>query len=488
MTKTVLLTTLSLLLATTCQQKRGTTRTLEQLDQLLISAEEQGLSGSILLMEKDSLLYYRGLGYADQADQIRNQRNTVYPFGSIVKDYTKALTLQAILAGQLKSEQTLVDFFPSVPKDKAPITIAQLIQHRAGLAAYHDPGLEKGVPNIPADLQQMTKAEALEIIFSTPLKLPPGEAYRYSNSGYTLLALILEKVTGNKFEDLCEQQIFKAAGMKQTDFYDSPKWQSEDVAIGYGDKSLGAKNSPFYWPRNPMPIFGNGGVAGTLGDLYRSTKYLYRLRLNNPELEALYQQFRDEQEPPSSNLVGSAGGNDLGFVAVTFGRLKEDQYLLFASNNSPDGVEDIDLLRRILILGFDFDLTKVVPGAFTDDEVDGDYEYLAKGDSRWGLPGGKRWLSVEAFLNAVNDMNKETVEALYKEHLTSSYQEKYDQEEFQQIIATWHQEAPFEVETVLVDNEEVSLGLVNTKGKSLGFVLSLSRASKPLIDAIKFKP
>ncbi len=487
MTKTVLLTAISLFLTTTCQQKTQVVRSLAELDKLLISAEEQGLSGSVLLMEKDTLLYYRGLGFADIEDQVRNNRNTIYPFGSIVKDYTKVLIFQAILAGQLEGKQTLSHFFSEVPKDKASITIAQLVQHRAGLAAYHDPGLEKGEPNVPADLQQMTKEEALRVIFSTPLKLAPGEDYRYSNSGYTLLALILEKATSKSFESLCHE-LFQAAQMEQTDFYDSPKWDAQMVAVGYGSSALGIKNSPYFWPRNPMPIFGNGGVAGSLGDLYRSTKYLHDLRSNNPQLEALYQQYRDEQEPPSSNLVGSAGGNDLGFVAVTFGRLKEEQYMLFASNNSQDGVEDIDLLRRILLLGFEFDLAEVVPGAFAEDELQSDYEYIAKGDSHWGLPGGKRWLSVEAFLNTIQELHPEQVEGFLSEHITKTLLEKNTKKEHQQLLESWHKGAPFELETVLVDNEEVTLGLLDTEEKSVTFVLSLSQASKPLINAIKLNP
>lgn len=489
MTKTVLITALSLLMAATCQRNSSTpSRSLGELEQLLISAEEQGLAGSVLLMEQDTILYYRGMGYADEADQIKNNINTIYPFGSIVKDYTKVLIFQAALAEQLKMDQTLKDFFSDVPDDKADITVAQLLQHRAGLASYHDLGMEKDGPNVPADLQQMTPEKALEVIFTTPLKLAPGEDYRYSNSGYTLLAMILEEVTNKTFEALCEEQIFQAAKMHQTDFYDSPKWKASDVAVGYGSSAYGTKNSPYYWPRNPMPIFGNGGVAGTLGDLFRSTKYLYGLRMNNSKLEALYQQFRDQQEPPTSDLVGSAGGNDLGFVAVTFGRLKEDQYLLFASNNSTDGVEDIDLLRRILIHGFAFDLADVVPEAFADDATDAEYEYIAKGDSQWGLPGGKRWFSVEAFLHTINELQAEQISTFLAESITATLRNSRSEEEHKQLLATWHEGAPFEVETVLVENEEVTLGLVNAQQESVTFVLSLSRASKPLIDDITLKP
>lgn len=487
MTKTVLLTVISLFLTTTCQQKSQMARSVTELDKLLISAEEQGLSGSVLLMEKDTILYYRGLGFADVEDQVKNNMHTIYPFGSIVKDYTKVLIFQAILAGKLEDRQTLAHFFPEAPKDKASITIAQLVQHRAGLAAYHDPGLEEGEPNIPADLQQMTKAEALEIIFSKPLKSAPGEEYRYSNSGYTLLALILEEVTGKSFESL-SQQLFQAAQMEHTDFYASPKWEAPEVALGYGSSTYGSKNSPYYWPRNPMPIFGNGGVAGSLVDLYRSTKYLQDLRSNNPQLDALYQAYRDEQEPPSSDFIGSAGGNDLGFVAVTFGRLSTDQYLLFASNNSPDGMEDIDLLRRIIIHGFGFDLAQLFPQELAGDDIKSDYEYMEKGEGKWGLPGGKRWRSIEAFLQTINDMEEEQIETFLKEHITADYRKRQTKKQHIQHLQSWHQGAPFTLETVIAEDEEIILGLRNVRDENITFVLSLSRASKPLIDAVRLKP
>lgn len=488
MTKTFLFSIISLFLVTTCQRKDAADRSTSRLDELLNKAEDQGLAGSVLLMEKDTILSYRGMGFADQKDQVKNRVHTVYPFGSIVKDYTKALIFLATLNGQLQMEQTLADFFQNVPADKAAITVAQLLRHYAGLAAYHDLGIENGDKNVPADLQQMTQEKALEIIFSTPLKLAPGEDYKYSNSGYTLLALILEKVTGQTFESLCQQQIFTPANMEQTDFYSSPKWKAADVAVGYGSSAYGTKNSPYYWPRNPMPVFGNGGVAGTLGDLYRSTKYLQSLRLNHPEFQALYQQFRDEQEPPSSDLIGSAGGNDLGYVAVTFGRIKADQYLLFASNNSPDGVEDIDLLRRILIHGFGFDLASIFPEEFAEDDTNQDYEYLAKGDSQWGLPGGKRWLSTAAFLNTINELEAAQINAFLSAHIADSYRDKYTSDRHQQNLTSWHQGAPFELETIIAENEELTLGLLNAQGESVTFVLSLSRASKPKITDIKHKP
>ena len=488
MTKTVLLTVFSILVATTCQRNSPPERSLEKLESLLNQAEQQGLSGSVLLMEKDSLLYHRGLGFADLEAQIPSQPGTVYPFGSIVKDYTRLLIFQEVIKGTLQMDQTLSSFFKETPTDKKDITLSQLVRHRAGLVAYHDSGTQERWPNIPADLHPMTKEEAIRLILSTPLKFAPGTDYGYSNSGYTLLALILEKVTQKTFEELCQKRIFHPAKMSQTDFYSSPLWKAKDIAVGYGRVKYGEKNSPYYWPRNPMPIFGNGGVAGTMYDLYLSTKFLQKRKADDPILQALYQEFKEEQEPEASNLVGSAGGNDLGYVAVTFGRIKEDQYLLFASNNNQDGVEDMDLLRRILLHGFGFDLAKAIPGAFAEEDTSDDYEFIAGGDSKWGLPGGKRWLSVEAFLNTIQEWEEGLATAFISEHLSKEYRESLPTATHQEQLRTWHLGAPFELDNILVEDEEVTIGLVQSDGKQKTFILSLNRASKPKITDIKHKP
>jgi|GEM_PF-1068517 len=488
MTKTVLLTVFSLLVAAGCQRNSLPLRSQVKLEDLLERAEQQGLSGSVLLMEKDSLLYYRGLGFADLEAQIPSQASTVYPFGSIVKDYTRLLVFQEVVKGNLQMDQTLSYFFEGTPSDKKDITLAQLIRHRAGLVAYHDAGTHERWPDIPADLRPMTREETLRIILSTPLKFDPGVDYSYSNSGYTLLALILEKVTKKAFEELCQERIFYPAEMSQTDFYNSPLWKAEDTAVGYGRVQYGEKNSPYYWPRNPMPIFGNGGIAGPLHDLYQSTKYLQKLKTDDPMLRELYQQYKEEQEPESSNLIGSAGGNDLGYVAVTFGRIKEDQYLLFASNNNQDGIEDMDLLRRILIHGFGFDLAKAIPGAFAEEDTNDDYEFIAAGDSKWGLPGGKRWLSVEAFLTTIQEWEAELATAFIHEHLGKEYRESAPMAAHLKLLQSWHQGAPFELDNILVEDEEVTIGLVQPDGKHKTFILSLSQASKPKITDIKYKP
>lgn len=486
MSKTVLLMLFSLFLATTCQRKSTTARSLKELDKLLDKEEEKGLFGSVLLMEKDSLLYYRGMGFADQEAQIASQLSTIYPFGSIVKNFTRLLIFQQLLQERLALEQTLGDFFENVPADKQTITLLQLLQHRAGLAAYHDIEAGKNWPDIPGDLLPMTRTQTLATIFSTPLRFPPGEDYSYSNSGYTLLAMIIEKVSGKSFEEVCQEEIFQPAQLQKTDFYQSPLWAEEEVAVGYGRVSYGTKNSPLYWPRNPMPIFGNGGVAGPLTDLYKCIRYIQKRKDTQAGLKALYEKHREEQEPAESNLIGSAGGNDLGFITVIFGRLQEDQYLVFASNNNEEGMEDIDLLRKILQLGFGFDLADLIPEAFPadGDEIE---DTAGPGEGKWGLPGGKKWLSTEAFLNTLEDTDQERLDTFLNQHATNGYREKFPADAHLARFQTWHQSAPFEVETLMVENEEVTIGLMGANGKTLTFVLSLTSGSRPLITAIRLK-
>lgn len=393
-----------------------TGRDLVALDNYVLSLEKQGIYGSFLLMENDKMLYEKSIGYANKEKQRKSHKGIVYPYGSIVKDYTLALILLLETEGKLKTSDKISTYFKNVPKDKQDITVGHLLKHTSGLGEYHDldPSLKEKYKGYPNDLFPMPREEALGYIFKQKLKFAPGTGDSYSNSGYTVLAYLAETVTGKPFDIAVQEYILTPAKTTKADFYSSPLWVPEEVAVGYGRGRYGKENSAYYWPRNPGALIGNGGMSGTLQDLYLGNKYIVSLETSNPTFEKLAKKYK-YSDHISSEYVGSAGGGDLGFVAFTFGIKSKNQYLLFASNNNKDG-EDEKMIRKLMILGFGFDVASIIPGEFADENKDeSEVMKTDKGDrNKWGLPNKLKYDRIGGLLDLLS--NKMTLDDFVKKH------------------------------------------------------------------------
>ena len=156
-----------------------------QLDQLINeSAAIDMFSGNVLVAEKGKVIYSRSEGYADWENKIAFNDSSKFNIGSIGKDFTQVVIAQLSQEGKLEMDDKLSRYlalFPATTSDK--ITIRMLLRHEAGLGDYH-----------PAIVRSM--ADRLQIISNQPLLFEPGTDRSYSNSGYVVLAAIIEKITG----------------------------------------------------------------------------------------------------------------------------------------------------------------------------------------------------------------------------------------------------------------------------------------------------
>lgn len=136
------------------------------------------------------------------------------------------------------------------------ITIQQLLEHTAGLETYHETG---GL----GDFEAMTSDQAFEEITRRPLLATPGRRGNYSNSGYTLLALLIEAVSGQGYQEYVREHILIPAGMASTGFWGEsfvPMAATPNVVLGCG--------SPDTWDYSWV-LVGNGGMVSTAEDLHR---------------------------------------------------------------------------------------------------------------------------------------------------------------------------------------------------------------------------
>jgi CubicO group peptidase (beta-lactamase class C family) len=229
-----------------------------ELERRVEAAVAAGFSGSVLVTARGVTVLASGYGLADRDNGVPNAVGTAYDFGSVMKDLTAAAIFKLEGEGRIAVTDSLATLFDDVPADKAEITVLQVVQHRAGLDEYHD---------TEGDFEPMTRLEARQRIFAQELLFEPGTQEEYSNSGYTLLADIVETVSGRGFTDYVRDELLAPAGMQHSGFFGDLVWERVDTAIGYGASTFGG-NDPAAWPYT-WALVGNGGLVTTVSDLER---------------------------------------------------------------------------------------------------------------------------------------------------------------------------------------------------------------------------
>ncbi|MBQ4804689.1 beta-lactamase family protein [Aquimarina sp. MMG015] len=218
---------------------------------------ERDFSGVILIAQNDSIIFNKAYGRKNSQDNGLNDVNTVFDICSITKQFTGAGILKLSMQNKLATTDKLSKYFDAVPNDKKNITIHQLLTHSSGLTA-----------GIGGDYDTITEEEFLRQVFSSELISPVGTAFNYSNMGYSLLALIIEKASGMDYETFLNEEIFKPSKMYHTG-YVIPDWKNNEIANGYVDSTEAKKPNEENWSDNGpyLNLKGNGGILTRASDL-----------------------------------------------------------------------------------------------------------------------------------------------------------------------------------------------------------------------------
>lgn len=231
----------------------------QELDAYLARIEANGFSGVVLVAKGDEVALAKGYGYADREARRPCTTDTVFDIGSITKQFTGAAILKLEELGKLKPEDKIGKHFDDVPKDKRAITLHLLLTHSSGLRDVFGP-----------DYVEMTRDGIIQTAMEGRLKFGVGKRYFYSNSGYSLLAAIVEKLSGGPYEAFLREQFFGRLGMTKTGYL-LPRYTDDEVAVGYDENAqrwdrptekLWDKDGP-YWN-----LRGNGGILSTVWDMY----------------------------------------------------------------------------------------------------------------------------------------------------------------------------------------------------------------------------
>ena len=214
----------------------------EQLDKLLNLYHEYGqFNGSVLIAEQGEVIYKKGFGMANMEWDIPNEPNTKHRLGSITKQFTAMLILQLVADDAIDLEAPITSYLPDYPKETGDqITIHHLLTHTSGIPNY------TAFPNFFKEQSRnpYTPDEFVEVFAHKKLDFAPGERFSYSNSGYFLLGVIAEKLTGKTYEQLLHDNIFTPVGMNDTG-YDNHEDILKNRATGYEKNEYGYVNSNY---------------------------------------------------------------------------------------------------------------------------------------------------------------------------------------------------------------------------------------------------
>lgn len=251
-----MLTTLVLAAALTTTPTPAQPPLGEKLDQWLVAAD---FRGSVLVSKGGTVLLRKGYGLADRENGLPYTADTVFDVGSITKQFTASAILKLEMQGKLRVEDPIGKYLPGVPNDKRGTTLHHLLTHTSGLES-----------DFAGDYDPVSRDEYVKRIFASKLRSKPGDAYFYSNSGYSLLGAVVEIASGKPYEQYLRENLFLPAGMKETG-YKLPAWPEVRLAVGYRDgKRWGRINDRPWDTDGPYwALRANGGISSTLDDMLR---------------------------------------------------------------------------------------------------------------------------------------------------------------------------------------------------------------------------
>jgi CubicO group peptidase (beta-lactamase class C family) len=343
---------------------------VEQIEELLSTYNEYGqFNGSVLVSDQGKVIYKKGFGMANMEWDIPNQPNTKHRLGSITKQFTAMLILQLVAEGKLDVQAPITTYLPDYPKASGDIiTSHHLLTHTSGIPNY------TAFPKFMEDESRnpYTPEEFVKTFADKPLDFTPGEKFSYSNSGYFLLGLLVEKLSGKSYEQMLQEKIFAPLNMKDTG-YDNHGDILKNRATGYEKQGGYYVNSRFLDMSIP---YAAGAMYSTVEDLYKWDQALYTTTLLSKE--DMNQYFKpyitafgnthyaygwgvgyDKIGSSKDSIYTISHGGGINGFNTNISRTTSDKSLIVLLNNTGGApLNDITKAIQGIIYGKDYDMPK----------------------------------------------------------------------------------------------------------------------------------
>jgi CubicO group peptidase (beta-lactamase class C family) len=311
--------------------------------------EQYQFNGTVLVSKSGEVVFRGAYGMANREWGVPHTVDTRFRLGSITKQFTAVLILQLVSERKIELEAPLSRYVSEYPAKVADrVTVHHLLTHTSGIKSY---------TSLPSFFQDTSRdpykaVDFLKIFADEPLDFEPGERFRYNNSGYFLLGVIIEKAAGMTYEEALAERIFEPLGMMHSG-YDHAEVVIEKRAEGY-DARLGRyRNAPYLDMSLP---YAAGSLYSTVDDLYLWDRALAANKVLSPEMsEKMFHSYEKVAQSPDAPSYGYGwfvneidrpgadgqkiriidhGGGINGFNTL-IQRIPEDGHLIVLLNNSP---------------------------------------------------------------------------------------------------------------------------------------------------------
>jgi D-alanyl-D-alanine carboxypeptidase len=332
-------------------------------------AERNKAMGTLVISKDGKVLYNRSIGYGQISETVKKPltAESRYRIASVTKMYTAVMIFQLVEERKLKLTDTLGKFFLQVA-NAGKVTIAQILAHRSGI---HDALLDEKLR--PASkTSPVTKEELLNIISKGPSDFEPGSKHLYSNSGYALLGLIVEKLSNKSYVETLRGSITSKIGLNDTYIATGNIDVNKNESLTYRYTG-GWKQEP---ETHPSILFGGGSIISTPNDMVKFIHALFDLKLISKEHLELMKTIRDGDgsgmEPflfAGKTFYGHTGGGD-NYGAWLAYLPEEKLAVAYATNAKVYPVADI--MKNIMDIYYNkpFEIPTFEPVAISAEVLD----------------------------------------------------------------------------------------------------------------------
>ncbi|MFK5894361.1 MAG: serine hydrolase domain-containing protein [Pseudomonadota bacterium] len=315
---------------------------------------EKAAGVSILVAKGDEIIFCKAYGHSDIENNVAAKINTVYEIGSLTKQFTSVAIMQLIEQGKLSLSDDITKYIPDFPSKGKNITLANILYHTSGIknyiqAGFADSKMAPGKLVNNAEYRLDLRPEEMRKFFENePLDFEPGTSWSYSNSGYFLAGLIIEKVSGMSYEDYIESKLFTTLSMTASSYTNF-----EDIvpnrAHGYKVKNGKLLNADLMDMSVP---YSAGALSSTLADLFKWNRTLHKTNvlLNKESYKTLITpgKLNNGSLVPINYALGIASpirdghksilhpGSISGFSSIASYFPEEDITVIVLSNTSPN--------------------------------------------------------------------------------------------------------------------------------------------------------
>ena len=363
-------------------------RQKEQLDSLFTSLQSKKMfNGNVLIADKGKIIFEKSYGLANEETKLKLNANSIFELASVSKQFTAMGIVILEKQGKLKYDDNISKYIPEL-NFYGNISIRNLLNHTGGLPDYMELFEGKWDKTKFATNQDIVNVLAK---YKPKVIFEPGEKYEYSNTGYALLALIIEKVSKQSFGNFLSKNIFQPLGMKNTFVYQSrfAPQKIENYALGYVNDSLGNKvllNSlgKEYYTYYLDGIVGDGMVNSTTEDLLKWDRALYTNKLINlKDREQIFNSVITKVSTDTNYGFGWAvnktkkygkianhSGGWAGYVTFIERQMDNDKTIIILQNNST-GLTNLPIRNvRKVLYNEPLEKDSLNPISLTSEELD----------------------------------------------------------------------------------------------------------------------